>query len=89
MPLPDQRVAGPPTAKLEPDKQMPSTTRLWFSIAILVIAALMPINPLTVLLIFALAVDALVGMLLARDLSEGRQSVMAVDADAIGRRRED
>jgi hypothetical protein len=64
---------------------MPLTTRLWFSIAVLVIAALMPVNPLTVLLIFALAMDALVGMLLARDLSEGRRSVMAVDADAIGR----
>jgi hypothetical protein len=68
---------------------MPLTTRLWFSIAVLVIAALMPVNPLTVLLIFALAMDALVGMLLARDLSEGRRSVMAVDADAIGRRPED
>jgi membrane protein implicated in regulation of membrane protease activity len=80
---------GTPTAKLEPDKQMPLTTRLWFSIAVLVVAALMPVNPLTVLLIFALAVDALVAMLLARDLGEGRQSVMGVDADAMRRRPED
>jgi hypothetical protein len=82
-------VAGPPTAKLEPDKQMPLTTRLWFSIAVLVIAALMPVNPLTVLLISARAVDALVGMLLARDLSESWQSLVGVDADAIRRRPED
>jgi hypothetical protein len=80
---------GTPTAKLEPDKQMPLTTRLWFSIAVLVVAALMPVNPLTVLLISALAVDALVGMLLARDLSESRQSLAGVDADAMRRRTED
>ena len=52
--------------------RMPLSTRLWFSMAALVIATLMPVNPLTVLLIFALALDALVGVLLARDLGEGR-----------------
>jgi hypothetical protein len=34
-------------------------------------------------------VDALVGMLLARDLSESRQSLAGVDADAMRRRTED